>query len=284
MPPSAGRLLIVNADDYGLTPAVSEGILHGFREGVITSTSVLALGSGFSRSIGWLAETPGIGIGVHLALVGEDPPMLRAAEIPTLVDRRGRLAHSWRRLLPQVAAHRIDLADVERELGAQVAAVEQAGVRVDHLDSHQHVHMFPGLRNVVIDIAHRFDVPAVRVTRAMSRGAAGVLLRRLGRSLQRELDADGLAYPACSAGLDEAGRLDESRLLAVLARLAAEDCRSVEISGHPGELIDHERDRYRWGYHWGDELAAVLSTRVADAIELGGFRLGTYRDLAAAMR
>jgi chitin disaccharide deacetylase len=280
----ADRLLIVNADDYGLTPAVSEGILRGFRDGIITSTSVLVLGRGFTRSIGWLAETPGIGTGVHLALVGEDPPLLSAREIPTLVDRRGRLARSWRSLLPRVAARRIDLADVERELAAQVVAVEGAGVTVDHLDSHQHVHMFPGLRRVVVDVAHRFDVPAIRVTRAASRGPSGLLLRRLAATLVDELDADGIAYPLCSTGLDEAGGLDETRLLQVIARFAAESCRSVEISGHPGEAVDTERDRYRWGYRWADELAAVLSPRVADAIARHGFVRATYRDLVRVKR
>ena len=76
------RLLIVNADDYGLTPAVSRGILRGVRDGVITSTSVLVLGSGFSRSVGWLRDETTLGVGVHLALVGEDPPLSSARDSP----------------------------------------------------------------------------------------------------------------------------------------------------------------------------------------------------------
>ena len=166
----AERLLIVNADDYGLTPAVSRGILRGAHEGVITSTSVLVLGCGFSRSVGWLRDEAPLGVGVHLALVGEDPPLSSARDIPTLVDRRGRLPRSWRHLLPRVMAKRVDAADVERELAAQITAARDSGLSIDHLNSHQHVHMFPGLREVVVDLAHRFDIPAVRVTRTTSRG------------------------------------------------------------------------------------------------------------------
>jgi chitin disaccharide deacetylase len=278
------RLLIVNADDYGLTPAVSRGILRGARDGVITSTSVLVLGCGFSRSVGWLRDEALLGVGVHLALVGEDPPLCSAHDIPTLVDRRGRLPRSWRQLLPKVMAKRIDLADVERELTAQISAARDAGLTIDHLNSHQHVHMFPRLREVVVDLAHRFDVPAVRVTRTTSRGPIGRMMRRLAASLERELQADGIAYSRDAAGLQEAGRFDEAVLLKVLDRFALTDASSVELSGHPGEADDDERYRYRWGYHWAEELEGVLSPRVRQSIERHEFRLGTFRDLAATKR
>ncbi|MDP9418579.1 MAG: ChbG/HpnK family deacetylase, partial [Actinomycetota bacterium] len=79
------RLLIVNADDYGLTAGVSRGILRAHREGIVTSTSVLAVAPGFATTVGWLGESPQLDVGAHLAAVGEDPPLLSAAEIPTLV-------------------------------------------------------------------------------------------------------------------------------------------------------------------------------------------------------
>ena len=278
------RLLIVNADDYGLTPAVSRGILRGAHEGVITSTSVLVLGCGFSRSVGWLREEAPLGVGVHLALVGEDAPLSSARDIPTLVDRRGRLPRSWRHLLPKVLAKRIDAADVERELAAQINAARDSGLSIDHLNSHQHVHMFPGLREVVVDLAHRFDIPAVRVTRTSSRGPVGRMMRRLAATLERELQADGIAFPGDAAGLEEAGQFDETALLRALDRFALADASSIELSGHPGEADDDERYRYRWGYQWAAELDGVLSPRVRQAVERHGFRLGTYRDLAVTKR
>jgi predicted glycoside hydrolase/deacetylase ChbG (UPF0249 family) len=178
-------------------------------------------------------------------------------------------------------AKRIDFADVERELAAQIGAAQDAGLSIDHLNSHQHVHMFPGLREVVVDLAHRFDVPAIRVTRSTTRGPVGLLIRRLAATLERELQADGIVFPRAAAGLDEAGRFDESAMLRALDRFASSDASSVELSGHPGEAEDDERSRYRWGYHWGAELDAVLSPRVRQAIERYGYRLGSYRDLAA---
>jgi predicted glycoside hydrolase/deacetylase ChbG (UPF0249 family) len=273
------RLLIVNADDYGLTRAVSEGILRGHREGIITSTSVLALAPGFAPTVGWLRDVDGLGVGAHLAAVGEDPPLLSAREIPTLVDRRGRLPKSWRHLLPRLAARRIDPADIAREFSAQLVAVRDAGVEVDHLDTHQHLHLWPGIRQVVLDLAHREGVPAVRVTRSVAGGVTGPVVRRLSVRLAREVAVAGLAAPHDAAGLDEAGRLDEDTVVGALGRLGASGAGAVELSAHPGAHDDDERHRYRWGYRWGDELDALCAPRVRAAVERHGFRLGNYRDL-----
>jgi predicted glycoside hydrolase/deacetylase ChbG (UPF0249 family) len=277
-------LLIVNADDYGLTTAVSRGILRAHHEGVLTSTSVLALAPGFAPSIGWLRDEPGLGIGAHLAAVGEDPPLLSAREIPTLVDRRGRLPISWRRLLPKLALRRIDPEDIGREFAAQLAAIRSAGLVVDHLDTHQHLHLYPGVRQAVLDLAVREGVRGLRVTRSAARSPVGVMVRRLARTLEREARADGLAFPDDAAGLDEAGQLDVDTATGALDRLAASGAACVELSSHPGAHEDPDRDRYRWGYRWGDELDALCSPKLRTAIDRHGFRLGTYRDLAPVTR
>jgi predicted glycoside hydrolase/deacetylase ChbG (UPF0249 family) len=272
------RTLIVNADDYGLTPAVSEGILRAHRHGVLSSTSVLVLAPGFAPTAGLLRDAEGIGIGAHLAAVGEDPPLLSAREIPTLVNARGYLPTSWRHLLPLVAAQRIDLDDIEREWGAQLDAIAQAGLVVDHLDSHQHVHVFPGLCDVALRLAVGRAIPAVRVTRSVARGPVGVVMRRLSARFATAARRAGRVYPGDAAGLDEAGRLDVDTAIGALARLAHSQAAVVELSGHPGLHDDPDRHRYEWQYRWGDELDALCSPIVRDAVARHGFRLGTYRE------
>lgn len=275
------RVLIVNADDYGLTTAVSEGILRAHREGIVTSTSVLAPAPAFSPTACWLRDTDGIGIGAHLAAVGEDPPLLSAREIPTLVNTRGYLPTSWRQLLPRIVARRIDLADVEREWSAQLDAMAAADLRVDHIDSHQHVHVFPGLGDVALRVARLHHIAAVRVPRSAATSPVGVVMRHLARRFAALATAQGMAFPGDAAGLDEAGRLDEHRALGALARLAVGNARAVELSGHPGSAVDADRDRYAWDYQWGTELDALCSSAVRAAVERHGFRLGTYRDLTS---
>lgn len=272
-------LLVVNADDYGLTEGVSRAILGAHRDGVVTSTSVLALAPGFATSVGWLQDAPGLGTGAHLAAVGEDPPLLSAREVPTLVDRRGRMWSSWRVFLPLAAAGRIDPDDLRREFGAQIDAIAGAGVRIDHLDTHQNLHLWPMVSDVVLDLGEQHGVRTVRVTRSTARGPVGVTVRRLAARLEQQLRQRGWRWPEASTGLDEAGCLEMGAMVGALTRLAATGARSAELATHPGGADDPDRERYRWSYRWEDELAALRSATVRTAIDELGFRLGTFSDL-----
>jgi predicted glycoside hydrolase/deacetylase ChbG (UPF0249 family) len=278
---SAAPLLIVNADDYGLTEGVSRAILDAHRDGIVTSTSVLALAPGFEPSVGWLADAPSLGTGAHLALVGEDPPLLSASEVPTLVDGRGRLNLSWRQFLPRAAAGRIDPDDLRRELGAQIERIRAAGVTIDHLDTHQNLHLWPSVRRVVMDLGEQHGVRVVRVTRSTARSPVGIVVSRLARDLERRCDRAGWAYAAASTGLDEAGNLHERAMIDALRRLFATGATSAELATHPGEAGDPDLVRYEWDYQWGDELAALRSPAVRAEVDELGFRLGTFGDLAA---
>jgi chitin disaccharide deacetylase len=280
--PPAGRLLIVSADDYGLTPGVSRAIIDAHLAGVVTSTSVLALGPALERTRAWLDDVPALGLGAHLAAVGEDPPLLSASEIPTLVDRQGRLPASWRQFLPLAAAGRIDPDDLHREFGAQLQRLVDAGVNLDHVDTHQNLHLWPVVRRVVMDLGAVHGIRAIRVTRSDARSPVGATVRGLARRLEQTCDRAGWAYPDASSGLDEAGHLDERSMLQALFRLASTGAGSAELACHPGLGDDPERDRYRWSYQWEDEYEALRSPAVRSAIGELGFRLGSFGDLVPA--
>jgi predicted glycoside hydrolase/deacetylase ChbG (UPF0249 family) len=275
-------LLIVNADDYGLTEGVARAILDAHHDGIVTSTSVLALAPAFATTATWLADAPALGTGAHLALVGEDPPLLSAAEIPTLVDERGRLHLSWRQFLPRAAAGRVDPDHVRLELTAQLDRIEAAGVTVDHLDTHQNLHLWPSVRRVVMELGDRRGITVVRVTRSTARSPVGVVVSRLARDLERRCDRSGWTYAAASTGLDEAGNLDQPRMIDALRRLYATGAASAELATHPGEAGDADLARYRWDSQWGDERAALLAPETRAEVDALGFRLGTFGDLAAS--
>lgn len=273
-------LLIVNADDYGLTDGVSRAIIRAHREGIVTSTSLLALAPAFERTSSWLADAPGLGTGAHLAVVGEDPPLLTAKEIPSLVDKRGRLANSWKTFLPRAALGRIDADDLRREFGAQLDRIEGAGITIDHIDSHQNLHLWPGVRDVVLRLGDERGIRAVRVTRSAQRRLVGNVVRRLSTALVVRCDRGGWVYPDASTGLDDAGHLNEDAMVHALGALAASGQPTAELATHPGEHGDPDLVRYPWDYLWGDEFDALCSAAVRTAIEELGFELGTFGDLA----
>jgi predicted glycoside hydrolase/deacetylase ChbG (UPF0249 family) len=270
--------LIVNADDYGLTEGVSRAILHAHHDGIVTSTSLLALAPRFGDTAPWLDDAPDLGLGAHLAIVGEDPPLLSQGEIPTLVDRRGRLALSWRQMLPRAATGRIDADDVEREMNAQLDMLQDAiGDRqLSHVDTHQHLHLWPAIGEVVVRLATERGIRAARLTRSAGRSPVSAAVNALARRFERRAKGVGVATPGAFAGFDEGGGMDEGRLVSTLARLAARPAASAEIGVHPGEAGDPELGRYEWGYAWDQELAALTSPKVRAAVDSHGFTLGTF--------
>jgi predicted glycoside hydrolase/deacetylase ChbG (UPF0249 family) len=280
--PTPERLLIVNADDYGLTEKVSRAIIKAHRSGIVTSTSVLALSPGFDRSVGWLREAPRLGTGAHLAAVGEDPPLLSSAEIPTLVDKKGRLRLSWKQFLPRAVAGRVDPDDLRREFAAQIERMQAAGLAIDHFDTHQNLHLWPMVRDVVMDLGEVYGIKTIRITRSSSHSPVGLTVRGLAHRLERRCRSRGWAFTRASTGLDEAGNLDLPSMIKALHRLAATRAPSAELATHPGEPNDPDRQRYRWNYSWDAEFAALTSGTVRHAVKEYGFTLGTFADLADA--
>jgi predicted glycoside hydrolase/deacetylase ChbG (UPF0249 family) len=274
-----GRLLIVSADDFGLTPGICSGILRAHDDGVVTSTSVLALGPAFSEWAPRLRDS-GLDVGAHLAVVGIDPPMLDAREIPTLVDRRGRLPVGWRRFLSRAAAGRVDPDDLRREFRAQFDAITDAGLRVTHVDCHQNLQLWPQVADATFEVARSAGVRAVRLVETRRWGARSLGVRTLGPAFTRRAAAAGFVHPGASAGFDDAGRFDASAFATALVDLAAGGEPIVEISTHPGEADDPSRAAYGWAYRWPVELAVLCDSATRTAIAAAGFRLGSYADLA----
>lgn len=279
------RLLVVTADDLGLTEGVNAAVRRGHLEGIVTATSVLAVGTAFDDAARLARELPGLGIGAHLALVGEDPPLLPPGQIPSLVDADGRFPLGYRTVVARGATGRLDPDDVRRELGAQLERVRGIGVPVTHVDTHQHTHLWPGVARVVTELARDAGITAVRRPRSHARGLVPAGVRALSHLLGRRLDRRGLRSTADYAGLDEAGHLDAGRFARTLADAARRGAPSLEINTHPGTPGDPGLGRFAWDdYQWGDELAMLVDPRTRALVEQHGYVLAGFRDLGREAR
>ncbi|MEI2764772.1 MAG: ChbG/HpnK family deacetylase [Dermatophilaceae bacterium] len=280
------RALVVTADDLGLTVGVNRGIRRAHLDGIVTATSLLAVGGAFDDAVRMLRVTPTLDAGVHLALVGEDPPVLTATEVPTLVDRRGRFPLTYRQFLVRAATGRVDDADVRRELQAQLARVRAGGIPVTHLDTHQHVHLWPTVASAVLDLAAEHGIGHVRLPRSHRAGPVSLGVNALSVALGRQLRRRGLPV-ADYAGLDEAGAMDRGAIGRALADLAWRRARGqrafAEINVHPGE-VDADSARFAWGYRWAQELAALVDPGTARDVAAAGFALVAFSGLPGRPR
>jgi predicted glycoside hydrolase/deacetylase ChbG (UPF0249 family) len=155
------RALIVNGDDFGLTPGINAGVLHAHTRGILTSASLFANAPATDAAIEIARGTSTLSVGCHLTLV-DGLPLTAASELPTLAPG-GRFRRTWSSFIRDAVLGRIRLREVECELTAQVQRLSEAGVRLTHLDSHQHVHAYPPVFALVVRVARRFGIRTVRV-------------------------------------------------------------------------------------------------------------------------
>lgn len=151
--------LIINADGYGFTPGVNEGIIRTFEAGLVSSTSCTP-NFGFLNSAGEVQKKyPSISFGIHFNLsVGR--PVSKVNEVPSLVNQDGEFLGAD--LLPKIFKGQVSMQEMEKELEAQAALLADQGVRISHFDGHQNRHLWPMYFEACLRTAHRFGIKAIR--------------------------------------------------------------------------------------------------------------------------
>lgn len=192
------RVLIVNADDLGLSDGVTEGIVRAWRDGVVTSTSALVNIDGAANRIAAVhAAYPDLPIGLHLNIT-EGRPVLPPEQVPTLVDPNGRF-YSIDEIPKQLL--RIAPDELAAELRAQAELLTSVGVRFTHIDYHQHmVVLYTPLYRHVLDLAREYDVPLRQPVPASLTGAMKFSSKVKSAAI-RQMITFGIRHPVLGARL-----------------------------------------------------------------------------------
>jgi predicted glycoside hydrolase/deacetylase ChbG (UPF0249 family) len=263
------KYLIPNADDFGYTRDVNEGIMHAHREGILTATTLMATGAAFDHAVALAHQNPLLDVGVHLVLVGSHgfPPTVA-------------------RLTAEIALGRIRGVRIYDELSAQVRKVREAGIRPSHLDTHKHTHLLPPVLDAVARIASEFQIPWVRRPFDLPLHAGGVPWQRqaVSRGLgfararfHRVLKRHGCRTTDHFAGFQITGHYDGAEL----ARLIRDLPEGVtEFMCHPGFCTEElQAARTRLKESRQRELEALTSAEVRAAIQESGVTLARYREI-----
>jgi predicted glycoside hydrolase/deacetylase ChbG (UPF0249 family) len=271
------KQLIVNADDFGFTPDVNQGIVESHRHGILTATTLMANGAAFDDAVRLARETPSLDIGCHLVLIG-GRSLLTGRAYPLSVPR----------LVAALARREIRPYE---ELKAQVGRILGAGIRPTHLDTHKHTHLAPPVLEAVARIAEEFGIQWVRrpfdfpmnaqrgksiivpTAKRLTSAALGLLRRRF----HRVLTTHGCRYTDHFAGFQITGRFHTAQLVDLLAMLPEG---STELMCHPGrcgEALRRERTRLKESRE--RELEALIAPEVRAAVERNGVELVGYAGL-----
>ena len=282
--PSTGpaRRAIINADDFGMTPGISEGILRAHREGVATSTTMVM---NFAEAAKWaarLGECPALGVGIHLNAV-QGAPLSKEGE--ALVNAGGVMEWKTPALARRCLLRPRLVRAIAAEYEAQIRLALELGIRPTHLDSHRHLHAFTPVFRRVVRLGERYGIPFVRWPyERLPRGgwpescARGRrtrwILNRFSR-LNARLAAR--AHPTLGTwGIAHTGLIDAAWLIRAAAALRPG---VTEIMTHPGVADDACEHLTRLTMSRRRELEALCDPDVRRAFTLNHVELIHYGHL-----
>ena len=237
-----GRL-ILNADDFGLTAGVNRAILELHRAGVLTSASLMARAAATDEAMELARAKPSLGVGCHVVLV-DGKPVLGAQNLPTLLDlRTGRFHPTLGVFLKLLLTGRIRSSEIEAETTAQINLLHAKGLRLTHIDTHKHAHMFPAVLRPVLRAARAAGIRAVRNpfepawSLRATHGAPWIrraevrLLRLLKPAFRRIVAEEGFTTTDGAIGVLATGTIDSKVVSSLLQSLPAG---TWELVTHPG--------------------------------------------------
>ncbi|HWA62342.1 MAG TPA: hopanoid biosynthesis-associated protein HpnK [Caulobacteraceae bacterium] len=286
------RLLIVTADDFGLSLEVNEAVEAAHRRGILTCASLVVAGAAAEDAIRRAKAMPDLGVGLHLALV-DAPPALPPGEIPDLVDERGALTLNPAGVGTKIAFSRRARDEARAEVRAQFEAFRRSGLALDHVDGHWHFHQHPAITDLIVELAPEYGVKAVRTPNepalaswraAGRRGLAARTATALGHAplwarLRRRLTAAGIATNDWFFGLNDGGAMDAGQLARTIANLPPG---ASEIGLHPAAAPPPAPHAPPAAWRLVDEMNGLMAPEVREAAR--AVRLGRFCDLPAWRR
>lgn len=146
--------LIINADDFGLSKSISDGIIDGIKGGYITSTTIMANMEYTEYAIKEAIKNNINCIGLHINLTKGKPIIPN----PNLTDNNGEFLGQ----LPQINNIKLTYVDAYNEIKAQINTIDkysEGKLKIDHLDSHHFASLNENIKKAIIDIAKEYNIP-----------------------------------------------------------------------------------------------------------------------------
>jgi predicted glycoside hydrolase/deacetylase ChbG (UPF0249 family) len=255
--------VIVHADDFGLHPALNEGIELAHRDGLVSSASVMPLGPAFDDALRRVQALPDLDLGLHFTLVG----------VPDMPPTLGTFLSAYAR--GQMPARTVE-AHLQRQFDAL------GGLPISHIDSHQHLHALPSIMRVVCRFASQNGIRAVRLPIdgpayaqvPPGRRVQAAALAMMSRLSRRYIQAYGLVTSDYFFGMAVSGHLTAPTFAAYLTHA----CDGLtEIVCHPGADNSALAQSFDWGYDWQGELSALGSPQARAALAENSAHLTNWR-------
>lgn len=276
--PAGTKLLIIHADDMGMSHSTNAAVIHAFETGSITSGSIMVPCPWFAEMAAWIKDNPLADVGIHSTLTAEwkyyrFTGVLPVTEIPSLIDKDGYFYPT----LQQVAI-RANPTEVEKELRAQINKAIAYGIKPTHLDNHMgSIYVTPEIFRAALRVARDYKLP---LSLPMN------LLEPVAPFLKNEIPPDMIAVDNfMMLGSADVGSDWYSMYATMISNLVPGlNEIVVHLSYHNDEMkaiaIDHED----FGSEWRQkDLDLVTSERFKKLLRDNNVKLITWRDIQQAL-
>ena len=282
------KRVIITGDDFGLAIPVNSAIIQAHLRGILTTASLMVSAEASAHAIEEARAHPTLRVGLHLVLV-EGRPVLPPEMIPDLLDRNGELSNRF--VLSGIRFFFVPgiRKQLEAEIRAQFEAFRRTGLRLDHVNSHNHMHLHPTLFEMMIRIGKDYGITAVRVPleaplaswRASrksltARLASWVFLYPWAARVRRRVKEEGLKYNNFLFGMGESGNMT---LDVVLAQIGQLKNGVTEIYFHPADARSAVLQETMPGYRHEMEFQTLINPATRLALTAANAQLCSYSDL-----
>lgn len=292
------RRLIVNADDFGFTSGVNRAIVEAHTHGIVTSSTLMANGRAFDDAVRLAKTAPLLSVGCHVVLI-DGKPVLGSEKVTSLISagsngfRNGLKSFATRALVG-----RLEPDEIEAEAGAQIEKLTAAGVKVSHVDTHKHTHLFPAVLRPLLRAARARGVRAVRnpfgprkpiksseiVARPglWTRYAEVRILRALAAKFHETAARESMVTTDGTLGIEVTGALDERLFRAVAAIIPDGTWEFVCHPGYNDDDLKSASTRLRESRE--TELRLLTLPEVKQLLVDEEIQLISYRDLVSQVQ
>ncbi len=278
----------MTGDDFGLSVAVNEAIEEAHARGILTSASLMIGSPAAADAVERARRNPSLRVGLHVVVV-RGAPVLARQRIDRIVDREGMLRRDLVRASFRWALDRKARAQLHDEIEAQFEAYRATGLSLDHVDSHNHLHVHPIVFDLLLEIGPRYGMRALRIPdepalasyraagdRFFSRAVWPLFLAPWMRRMRKRARRAGLVTNDFVFGMRDSGHVTRDRVHGYV-RVLPEGV--SEIYAHPS-TNGANGDPLAAGYDHAGELAALVDAGVRRAIDEAGVELVAYGDIA----
>jgi len=277
----------VTGDDFGLSIPVNEAVSQAHHKGILTTTSLMVAAPELDDAVARAKQLPDLNVGLHLVL-SNGRSCLPATDIPDLVNADGEFSNKLVSSGIKMFFNASVKQQLKDEVRAQFEAFKATGLRLDHVNAHNHMHLHPAVFDAIIEIGKDYAMDAVRIPdekplqaligsrkEKITRFAIWLLLKPFTSRMKKRLIENNIKYNTNIYGFHHTGHMNLDTLVRILPNL--EDGLS-EIYLHPATGPWADMDPAVKDYEFEAEYKALIHPRIKRIIEKFSIKLTSFNE------